>query len=371
MTTKPTYRLISADGHLNEPRDVWTSRVASKYVDSVPKVESLEQGDAWVMPGLDYAIPFGWGATAGRHPSNLLQWCRYEDINPGSYDPKARVEEMAEDGVDAELLFGSNYPSAYVSNCADEDLHHEMVRAYNDFMSEFCSFAPERLGGTALIPNRGVDGAVKEIERVSALPGFVAFLLKRYPSGGLSITPEDDPVWEAIEASGMPVTIHVGLASQPPAPTQSAQSLPGTGHFYDAPTRMLQFIFSGVLDRFPKLRVPFIEIDCGWIPYFENQADDNYMRHVRASLRGRELDRLPSEYMHEFFPAAFITDPLAVELRHRIGVDRMLWSSDYPHITSDWPYSWKSIASAFSGVCDDERHAILAGNAERLFRFGA
>ena len=136
---------------------------------------------------------------------------RYEDINPGSYDPVARVKEMQEDGVDAELIFGSNNPRTFVAGHEDADLHHEMIRAYNDFMSEFCSTAPDRLGGTALLPNRGVEGCLKEIERLSGMPGFVAFLMQRYPSGEPSITPEDDAVWEAIEASGKPLTIHVGL----------------------------------------------------------------------------------------------------------------------------------------------------------------
>ena len=88
-----------------------------------------------------------------------------------------------------------------------------MVSAYNDFMSEFCATDPTRLGGTALLPNRGVKGCLKEIERVSKMPGFVAWLIKRYPNGGTSILPEDDAVWEAIEASGMPLTIHVGLTT--------------------------------------------------------------------------------------------------------------------------------------------------------------
>lgn len=367
--TSRTYKLISADGHLNEPRDVWVSRVASRYVDLVPRVESLPEGDAWVFPGSDTPVPFSWGATAGRDPKDMGPWCRYEDINPGSYDPIARVREMDEDGVDAELIFGSNYPSTYVAVCEDSDLHHEMVRAYNDFMSEFCAHAPERLGGTALLPSRGVEGCLKEIERVLEMPGFVAFMLKRYPNGELSITPEDDAVWEAIEASGKPVVIHVGLVNQVIG-RQRAESLPGTGHFYDAPIRMLQFIFSGVLDRFPNICVPFIEVDCGWIPYFEQQADDNFMRHRKASLRDSKLTRLPSEYMHEFFPAAFITDAFAVENRHHIGVERMLWSSDYPHITTDWPYSWKTINATFHDVPPEERHAILAGNAERIFKFG-
>jgi predicted TIM-barrel fold metal-dependent hydrolase len=370
-TEAAPYKLISADGHLNEPRDIWTSRVAAKYRDLVPKVESLAEGDAWVFPGYDgVSLPFSWGATAGRDPADMGPWCRYEDINPGSYDPIARVSEMEQDGVDAELIFGSNYPRTYVATCEDAALHHDMIRAYNDFMSEFCSSAPERLGGTALLPNRGTEGCLKEIERVSSMPGFVSFLMQRYPNGDLSIKPEDDAVWEAIEASGMPVSIHVGLVSGKMG-RQRAESLPGTGHFYDAPLRMLQFIFGGVLDRFPNIRVPFIEVDCGWIPYFESQADDNFMRHRKASLRDSKLTRMPSEYMHEFFPAAFITDPFAVQSRHHIGVDRMLWSSDYPHITTDWPYSWKTINATFEGVPADERHAILAGNAQRVFKFGS
>jgi uncharacterized protein len=369
--TARNYRLISADGHLNEPADIWTSRVASKYKDQVPKGERFEQGDAWVFPGSDTPVPFGWGAAAGRPAEDMSPWCRYEDINPGSFDPKARVAEMDEDGVDAELLFGSNTASAWVSNCEDADLHHEMVRAYNDFTSEFCGTAPDRLGGTAVIPNRGVEGALAEVERTASMPGFVAFLLKKYPNGDTSMTEEDDAVWAAIEATGMPVTLHIGLTTAPAAgPRLSAKSLPGTGHFHDAPLRMLQFIFEGVLDRFPNLRVPLIEVDCGWIPYFEDQADDNFRRHQKASLRDHKLTRLPSEYMHEFFPAAFITDPFAVENRERIGVERMLWSSDYPHITSDWPLSWKTIQATFNNVPAVERHAILAGNSQRLFKFG-
>lgn len=364
------YKLISSDGHLNEPRDVFTLRVASKHRDLVPSVERFAEGDAWIFPGTDVKVPFSWAATAGRDPARIGPWCTYEDINPGSYDPVARLRELDEDGVDAELIFGSNYPPTYVAMCEDPSLHHDMVRAYNDFMSEFCSQDPSRLGGTALLPNLGVEGCLKEIERVSHMPGFVAFLLKRYPSGGLTIEPEDDAVWEAIEASGKPVAIHVGLVASVIG-QQKAQSLPGTGHFHDATTRMLQFIFSGVLDRFPHLRVPFIEVDCGWIPYFEQQADDNFMRHRKGSLRDAKLTRRPSEYMHEFFPVAFITDPIGVSLRHMIGVERMLWSSDYPHITTDWPYSWKTINATFHDVPELERQAILAGNAQELFRFGS
>ncbi|HEV7678701.1 MAG TPA: amidohydrolase family protein [Candidatus Dormibacteraeota bacterium] len=371
--SKRDYRLISADGHFNEPGDLWTSRVSAKYRDKAPRIESFEQGDAWVFPGYEnQPVPFAWGACAHRRPEDQGPWCRFDEVNPGSYDPAARVREMDEDGVDAELLFPSGATNTYVASAEDPELHHELVRAYNDWVSEFCGHAPERLGGTALIPNRGVEGALREMERCLELPGFVGWLLKCYPHGDTNgIPPEDDPVWALVQESRMPLTIHIGLGATMSGRMSrlKAEDLPGTVHFMDAPTRMLQFIFSGVLDRFPDMRVPLIEVDCGWLPYFADQADDNFSRHRKSSLRNHKLTRMPSEYMRDFFPAAFITDPYAIENRHRVGVERMMWSNDYPHITSDWPNSWKTINATFHDVPRDERQAILAGNAQRLFRF--
>jgi predicted TIM-barrel fold metal-dependent hydrolase len=363
------YRLISADGHFNEPGDMFTSRVSAKFVDDVPRIVPLEEGDAWTMTGVAQPMPFGWGSCAGRSPDELGRWIRFADMRPGSYDPKARIEEMDTDNIDAEVLF----PSAihqWVTAAPDDEMHLEMVRAYNDFVSEFCSTDADRLGGVAMIPSRGTPSALAEIERTLDMPGFVGFLLKCYPNGSLEIEPEDDPVWERIEASGKPLTIHVGLNNTMPRELK-ATTLPGTVHFYDAPNRMLQFIFSGVLDRFPGLTIVMTEVDCGWLPYFAEQADDNFLRHSKSSLRDHTLTKMPSEYMSQHFPATFITDHYAVANRQRLGVHRMLWSNDYPHITSDWPFSWKTINAAFAGVPADERHAILAGNAQRIFGFGS
>ena len=363
------YKLISADGHLNEPGDLWTSRVPDEFTEAVPRIERFDEGDAWVMEGLDGARPFGWGACAGRAPDEMYEWIRFEDLNPGSYNPAARVAEMDLDGVDAEVIYPSGVIGC-VTGTKDPDLHHAMVRAYNDFLSEFCAYAPDRLGGAALLPNRGTKECLAELERLQDMPGFVAWQLKAYPHGDTVIQDEDDALWEMVEDSGKPLTIHIGLSAAMPG-FVAAKALPGTGHFYDAPGRMLEFIFAGVLDRFPKMKIALAEVDCGWMPYFADQADDNYLRHQHTSLKDVKLSRMPSEYMKEFFPAAFITDHYAIENRHRVGVQRMLWSNDYPHITSDWPYSWKTINASFAGVPEDERHAILAGNAQRLFGFGS
>jgi predicted TIM-barrel fold metal-dependent hydrolase len=368
-TSERNYRLISADGHVMEPADLWSSRAPAKYRERVPRIERFPEGDAWVVPGQTPTSGFNWGACAGRPPDQLGRWCYWEDINPGAYDAKARLDELDVDGVDAEVLF-PNPTLEWASDTGDPEFHRTMVGIYNDFLSDFCGVAPDRFGGCALLPSTGIDDAVAEIERLADRPGIVAWLLHTFPHGDSeAIAPEDDAAWAAIQQTGKPVAIHVGLRSATPRKLV-ATALPGTFHFYDAPPRMLDFIFSGVLDRFPDLTVFFAEIDCGWLPYFAQQADDNYLRHSRSELRDVKLARMPSEYMKERMPASFITDAYAVDNRHAVGVERMLWSSDYPHITSDWPHSWRTINATFADVPDDERRAILAGNAQRIFGFG-
>src|SRR5262249_44089364 len=155
--------------------------------------------------------------------------------------------------------------------------------AYNDWLSEFCAYAPQRLGGMAGVPNRGVDAAVAEVERMADKPGIVGYLITAYPHGSTAISEEDDPVWAAIRAPAKPLAIHIMLDANLPY-NLAANTLPGTGHFFDCPNRMIEIIFSGILDRFPQLQMVFHEVDVGWIPYFVDQADDNYMRHRYATL---------------------------------------------------------------------------------------
>ena len=267
-TTAPRqYRLISADGHYNEPGDLWTSRVSAKVRDAVPRIESLDEGDAWVMATAPRPMAFGWGSCAGRRPEDLGRWCRFEDINAGSYDPKARIGEMDLDGVDAEVISPRHLA---VDLGRRRRAVHPRWCGHTTTRFRVASYAPDRLAGVAIIPHRGVDDAVKEIDRILTLPGISAFLLRCYPNGTLDIEPEDDAVWARIAESGKPLTIHVSLANEMPRELK-ATALPGTVHFYDAPNRMLQFIFSGVLDRFPSLTIVLTEVDCGWLPYFADR----------------------------------------------------------------------------------------------------
>jgi len=360
------YRLISADSHVLEPPDLWESRVPERYKSRAPRMERFEEGDAWVLEGVEDPINFGLNASAGMDPSAMKPWIHWEDLRPGAFDAVARLEEQDRDGVDAEVLYPT--PRLSWSYAANEDAGFQlaMVKAYNDWLAEYCAKAPERLLGLAVLPNCGAKEAAAELERMAGQPGIRGAVLNRYPSGGLEIAPEDDAVWELAADRRVPLSIHVTLVQG--MPTSHKTKLPGDVRFYDVPGRILQFVFGGVLDRFPALRIVLAEVDCGWVPYFKEQIDDRYRRmRLGASF---ELSGPPSEYMDRHFYYTYITDHFAVRNRESVGIDRMMWSSDYPHVGADWPNSWRTIDADFSGVPSEERDRILAGNAAALYGLG-
>jgi predicted TIM-barrel fold metal-dependent hydrolase len=360
------YRLISADTHVNEPGDLWTTRVPARFKDRVPRIQRFPEGDGWVIEGASDPINFGMNACAGLDPEEQKGWVRFEDIRHGGYEPAARLEEMNKDGVDAEILYPTPRLSQGVAANRDADLHQAMISAYNDWLSEYTGGAPSRFGGLAMLPNCGAEHAVAEINRVWGRPGIRGFLMTAYPNGSLEIASEDDKVWAAVTERGASLNVHVSLTMTMPAAHRVP--LPGYGRFFDAPNRIVQMIFAGIFDRFPTLQVVFAEVDSGWVPYFKEQIDGNFLR-LRPTSNFTIRD-LPSRYVDRHISTTFINDTFGVRVRHDIGVDRMLWSSDYPHISANWPNSQRLLQATFSGVPPAEAEMILVGNAARLYGFG-
>jgi predicted TIM-barrel fold metal-dependent hydrolase len=356
------YRLISADSHINEPPDLWTTRLPEKFRDRAPRIESFPQGDAYVMEGALDPMNFGGNCAAGIPIDQKSAWVRWADVRAGGYDPAARLLEQDQDGVDAEVL----YPTPRVSNTLfwhsdDPEFHLACIQAYNDWLAEFCAHAPDRLWGIAIMPNIGVDAAVAEMRRVTAQPGIVGVQLGQWPSGGLDISDDDDPFFAACAEAGVPISIHVTFATGPQGEV-SRGKLRGDMRFFDAPIRVSQLIGAGVFDRYPDLQVVLGEVDCGWVPYVKEQMDDRHARAVSHPMKEK-----PSHYWEHNISYVFITDTYGVRNRHVIGVDRMLWSSDFPHGGSDWPHSREKLDEVFAGVDEAEKQAIVAGNAMRIY----
>lgn len=357
------YRLISGDGHVNEPADLWTSRLEKKYADRAPRIESFDEGDAWIIEGIPDPINFGLNACAGMPADQQKAWMRFDDIRRGGWDSAARLAEMDEDGVDAEILYPTPRLSLGVLTNDDKAFALAMVQAYNDWLSEYSAYAPDRLWGLAMMPMADVKTVVAEFNRTLALPGIRGAFIPCYPNGSTTLTPEDDEFFAEVAKSGTPLSIHVGLSTA--KPTAHKMKLPGDTRFYDAPKRMLEMLWDGVFDRFPELKVVFAEVDCGWVPFFKEQTDNRY--HRMAAANRLTLDKPPSEYFDEHIYYTYITDTFAIHNRYSVGIENMLWSSDYPHTGGDWPNSWRTIEASFMGVPKPERDRILAGNALGLY----
>ena len=130
---------------------------------------------------------------------------------------------------------------------------------------------------------------------------------------------------------------------------------------------MIELVFAGVFDRFPELDVVFAEVDFGWVPYVKEQIDNNYQRLEKVNNYG--LKRMPSEYIDEHLYYGYMTDSFGIRNLSSVNPERILWSTDYPHISADYPYSWRVIQSSMSGVPADIKVKILHGNAEKLYGF--
>ena len=358
------YHLISADSHINEPADLWTSRVPAKFRDRAPRVERFEQGDAWVIEGVEGPMPIGLNACAGQDPRLRQNWVRFDEIRSGGWDPAARVREIEIAGVDAEVLYPS--PRVYQSVAANEepDFHLALIQAYNDWIDEYASYDLHRFRALPLLPNRGVEMALAEIDRVGGRASTGGFLMSAFPHGSLSPDPGDDPVWASLEERDITLAIHVSLQNTMPA-QKNLLALPAATRFLGASTHLIELIFSGIFDRFPNLSLVFAEVDCGWVPYFKEQLDDGYYRY-----RFRfDLAKLPSEYIEQHVHFTWVTDTYGIDNRHHIGVDKMLWSSDYPHGSSNYPNAWSPTMAAMAGVSLEERSLMLVDNARRLHKF--
>ncbi len=366
MSPERPYQLISADSHVNEPPDLWTARLPVGLLDRAPRIERFERGDAWVVEGAREPIPFGRNACAGMSPWPPDPWMRFEAVRPGGYDPKARLLDQDLDGVDAEVLF----PTPRVANAIfvnpDRDFHVACLQAYNDWIAELCSHEPARLAGVALLPNSGLDDAVAECRRVAGLPGINAVSIGMYPHGDVVIAEDDDQLWATIEELDLTLAIHVRLTDAAPG-GHHATLREGVIRMLDVPVRLEEFIYTGVMWRFPRLRLAFVEVDAGWVPYWKEQAYNRWRRQDPELRARRGMSQSPLSCMDRI-GFTYITDRHAVHHRHLVGLDQLMWSSDYPHSASDHPFSWRTIESDFYGVPDDERHAVLAGNAMRFFK---
>jgi predicted TIM-barrel fold metal-dependent hydrolase len=389
-----TYRYISADSHLEIDSKWWIERVPASYRDQAPRVLHLPDGsDAWLVEGAPLRqVPFDLYGGKGRDV--WKPWGQNYATTPGTGPAEQRVREQDEDGIDAEVLFpGQASGPNFWRNVRDDAAYKACVRAYNDFLAEdYCSVAPDRLLGLGVIPMTGLQDALAELEHIRR-SGLLGIVLNAFPSGKGLPTPEDDTFWKAALDLQMPISIHQELNREGPRGgplLRYAKPLDNRtgrlGPLTDLAAQVARFgrlgflnavqmALDGVFERIPELRLFFAETQIGWIPWAYEMADIRYERHrhwAEAELGWQPLPRKPTDYLRQHVLWGFQQDSVGVrQLRGLLGVDKILWATDFPHQESEFPHSDRVIAKNFEGVPEAEVRQVVAGNAIRFFHLDA
>lgn len=362
------YRIIDADSHVNSTPDLYVSRVPASFRERAPRVVEMQGYDAWVVDNKKPSPITILAAAAGRKPEELARKViRFSEMLPGAYDPSARLAAMDRDAIDAQVLYGDGAMGAQ-----DPELRSVLIRAYNDWLAEFCAVAPRRFIGQAIVPIHDPQEAVREAERTAAMAGMRGLFIGLDGADFPITDPAYDRFWAAAAEQKRPVSIHIGggsmvkrgaLGLTNPAPGQLEAFVCLTPMTIAESIAML--IYSGTLSRHPDLRVVVAEGGIGWLAYFIERMD--HVMEKQGAWAGSKLAEKPSEIFHRQVLATFEEDLAGIRTYDLIGPRNIMWSSDFPHSDTTWPNSTKVIDEHFGKMPEEARHAIVCGNAGRLY----
>ena len=288
---------------------------------------------------------------------------------PGYRDGHERLADMTADGIDVEVIYSEVSAFRYIGDM--EYGSTEATRAFNDVLAAFASADPRRLVVSYQIPIRDVPAAVAEVARVQALGGK-SLQIPVFPNeiGAPDYFDESyDPLWTAVEESGLPLCCHIGvntalddLTRRDPTPQKGVM----VGQVALTTAEALgMWLLTGVLERHPDLKIVFVEPGVGWIAWYLETIDDMV---TRMGYEFENLTALPSTYFHRNMAVTFISEPTGIGLlRHEVGVDNIMWSTDFPHPVTSWPDSQDVIDDVFGAVPADERQKMLCDNAVRIW----
>jgi predicted TIM-barrel fold metal-dependent hydrolase len=380
-------KIISVDDHVIEPATVWQDRLPAKYRDVGPKVvqytgSTVDQlgnpvegtMQTWEAEGRR-AATIGLNAVAGKPKEQIsLDPVGFDDMRAGCFDITARLEDMDEDGVHAQLCFPS-YPGFAGStffDYEDKELATLCVQAWNDWMlDEWAGAAPDRQIPLAMVPYWDIEATAAEAARVAERGAKAITFIEAPHAVGLPSFHTDhwDPFLSVINDAGLPLCLHFGSGGgpsvSPGANFAVAISLYGTNSLF----AMTELLLSPTFHKFPNLKVALSEGGIGWMPWMRERIDYVWERHRHYT--GCNPEVRPSDLFEDHIFGCFIHDEVGIEIRDTIGINNIMFESDYPHSDSNWPHSRKMLAERLVDVPDEDARKIAETNARRVFNFPA
>ena len=390
-------KIISVDDHVIEPAHVWQDRLPEKYREVGPRVVRRRIADMSFVGGhFSYkeAGPDEDGIDCDWWLYEELQWPQtrlsaavgvpreqvtvspitYDDMRPGCFDPKARLEDMDVNWVEASLSFPTfpRFCGQTFMEAKDKELSDLCVKAYNDWMfDEWCGDSGGRLIPLPIIQLWDAELAAEEVRRNAARGGHAVCFTEIPPFLGLPSVHTDywDPFFGACAETETVVCMHIGSSSKMPSTSKDAPAAVGSTLTYmNAAMSLTDYLMCGVFERFPTLELAYSEGQIGWIPYILERADTVWEENRGWGGVADKVKRPPSEYFHEHIYGCFFDDAHGLRSLDEIGVDNVTFETDYPHSDSTWPHSKKVAEEIMADLDQETVDKIVRGNAIRMLR---
>jgi uncharacterized protein len=374
-------KVIDADAHMHEPQYLWERYVEPKYRDQVPKVAFMD-GTFMVYEPDGKIIPNG--EVQKPRPENSAQVMeeKYGEAYHTWWSPETRLKDMGRFGWDIQVLLptGSNGNFAYRVALKDVNLGAAMCRAYNNWCHEYCSADPKRLKFVAVLPGSDIDEMTKEARRAVQELGAVSVRNPLLPAGKWLHDPEYDAVWALACDLDFPISVHGEYRQQRFHPfkglgTENRQDIKlailnldhALGFPCDNMATLGHFIFTGILERFPKLRLGILESNAGWLPFWLGRMDDHTHGRNTALRKPENLSMLPSEYFMRQCLISCDSDEKALKytVEHLKG-ENIVWNTDYPHPDAIEPARALPDFDA-QPISEEAKGKILWDNAIKLY----
>ncbi|MBI2985287.1 MAG: amidohydrolase [Deltaproteobacteria bacterium] len=329
--------LISSDSHVMEPSDLLVTRVPPPYRDRAPRFPQLKVGESF-------------------------------QTHPGGQDPECRIKEMETDGLSAEVLYPTYLLDLFGTD--DAKLQEACFRVYNDWLIDYCRVAPQRLVGIGAVSVYDIGGAVKELERCKKA-GLRGAIIWQAPHPDLPFYSDHyNRFWAAAQEMNMPVNLHILTGHSYHKNKESrkgVESYRGSVNLKlaDVASALFEFIFYGVLERYPRLKIVIVENEIGWLPFMLQQWDYYYRRF--RGVNPPPISKDPSDYFYRQIYATFFRDTVGGHNLEWWGSDNCMWSNDYPHGNSTWPESRKYIERDLGHLPKETRAKLLCTNVAQLY----
>src|SRR3954465_6025186 len=386
-------KIISVDDHVVEPAHLWQTWLPERFRERGPRVERRgighmrhigggayeqtfepdgPQADCWVFGDLVYINKRHVAAVGFDREDMTMSPITYDEMRPGCYDPKARIEDNEMNWVDSSLCFPTfpRFCGQAFTGAKDRELGEACVYAYNDWMvEEWCGDSGGRLIPLIIMPLWDAELAAAEIRR-NAERGVRAVAFSEIPPHlGLPSIHSGvwDPFFQACADTNTTVCMHIGSSSRMPATSPDAPvAVAASLSFNNAMASLCDFLFSGVLVRFPTLKLAYSEGQIGWIPYILERADDVWRDHRAWGGVKDIVPEPPSSYYYDHVDGCFFKDRHGLESLDRVGVDNVTFETDYPHTDSTWPDTLEIPEGMAKGLTHAGIYKIMRGNAIRM-----